>query len=648
MKVSALYAKIINLGTTFSHNSEINSRIRAVNSFCIGISLTAVFYSALSYWITKNYYLSGPSFCFSVAFAVPILFNHINRPLISKLTFLVVANALVLYFACAFGQRAMVEIVGVVLVGFPFLIATRSEKWLVKIGLVFPVLTFMLLMQSNYQLFPAIQGVESLQEYIKWSVIVVSLVFNYAIYRLFSRHLNRLVSRLFGQYYQLQASKEAIIRHQNELMSLNQELETHHQLLEQQVAERTLELQKSKEHLKASLRDVEIAREQAEAANQAKSQFLANMSHEIRTPLNAIVGFSEIMLGEITDKIPDDFVQYLENIRTSGKNLSELINNVLDLSKIEAGKFNLCIGPVSLEAVSKSVYQINRIKAIEKGVRFTYESDTLTPAFVDTDRTMINQILMNLVSNAIKFTDEGKAVTLRVETDRKRMITKFYVIDQGIGILPERQASVFDPFVQADTTITRRYGGTGLGLSITQKLVAALGGDITLSSSVGNGSTFIVSLPYQLSTPMPAGIEGMGPTSSNYKFSPDNVVLLVEDNRVNQLVVAALFKRLGLGLQIANNGVEGIEKVKELQPDLVLMDIHMPQMDGLEATRRLREDPAYQQLPIIAMSADAFEEQQAEARAAGMSDYTTKPIEFEKLIQLLSRYLVTEAEEVVP
>ncbi len=647
-KLASGYANARTSLNEFLFQNEAKSRIQLVSIFSIFGSSIATFYAITYLLLEADRIMIWVSAGCGVTLLIPPLLNRLRYHIVAKYVFLIVFSFLALVYASALGRNGLVEVLVVTLVGYPFIIADKKEKALVRIGVALPFLAFILIIWSDYQLFPRVHEEGStLSQYTRWSIFLASIGFNGIVFWVFTKQHAHLLTQMFEQYYELSVNKEQLLQHQEELIVFNEQLEQHRLNLEKEVDAQTKDLRESKNRLKKSLSDVEATRAHAEAANQAKSNFLANMSHEIRTPLNAIVGFSEIMINEIeVANVPPTFLQYLENVRMSGKNLAELINNILDLSKIEAGKFNLSKGAVATESICNGVYQINRIKALEKGVKFSYASGDVIPGCIETDRTMLNQILMNLVSNAIKFTDEGKKVDLTLEADTTAKVLRFSVTDQGIGIPPERQASIFEPFEQADNTITRKYGGTGLGLSITQKLVDILGGTLALESTVGQGSTFTFTLPYEEASCPEIEPEVRTITPGKYHFTAENSVLLVEDNKVNQLVVVALFKRLGITLHLANNGQEGIERVEELKPNLVLMDIHMPVMDGLEATRRLRQNPAYTNLPIIAMSADAFEEQQSEARAAGMNDYTTKPIEFDKLIQLLSYYLEVELEEV--
>ncbi|MGR3218524.1 MAG: transporter substrate-binding domain-containing protein [Candidatus Anammoxibacter sp.] len=379
-----------------------------------------------------------------------------------------------------------------------------------------------------------------------------------------------------------------------------------------------------------------ISRNEAEAATLAKSYFLANMSHEIRTPLNSIVGFSQILLKDSENQaLTEEFKQFLRNIKTSGENLSELINNILDLSKIEAGKTTVSMENLNLKLLVQGIFHTNKTQSIEKDIRFTYSYDPNLPEIIYSDRTKINQILMNLTNNAIKFTDAGKDVSLKVV--REKDVIVFEVKDRGIGISPDRQTSIFKPFEQAESSTTRLYGGTGLGLSIVKSMVNLLKGEITLKSEEGKGSTFILKIPLVESDEELATEEMSGWNDIN--FSADNKILIVEDNTMNQQMLQALFKKLGLKVSIASDGASGIEMAISLKPDLIIMDMHMPKMDGLETTRRIRLNPECKDIPVIFLSADALSNRQKQVKDEGIADYLTKPLNINKLINVMVKYL---------
>jgi len=375
--------------------------------------------------------------------------------------------------------------------------------------------------------------------------------------------------------------------------------------------------------------------EDLKKADKYKSEFLANMSHEIRTPLNSIIGFSQILLKKALQMdLSNDFVEYLKNIEISGDNLSELINNILDLSKIEAGKLDVSLENLNIRLLVQSIFHINKALAIKKEIQLQYEISPSVPEFIYSDRAKVNQILMNLLSNAIKFTPTGRSVRLKVLQNNSQIIIS--VNDEGIAIPKERQYLVFEPFEQIDSSLGKKYRGTGLGLSIVKSMVDLLGGSIDVESEVGVGSTFIVRLPL-----IEGDVNKLEETTpfEDVSFYKNNKILVIEDNSINQNMIRAIFKEFGLEISISDNGKTGINKALELQPDLVLMDIHMPGMNGFDAAKEILQHPKGTEIPIVILSADVFNFQEELACKSGIRDHLTKPIQIEKLMKILLKYL---------
>ncbi|MBU0673364.1 MAG: response regulator [Proteobacteria bacterium] len=415
--------------------------------------------------------------------------------------------------------------------------------------------------------------------------------------------------------------------------------------LESEIAGRTAELRETNQRL--------------ETASRMKSDFLANMSHELRTPMNAIIGFSGIL--EETP-LNGEQLDYARTIRTSADSLLALINDILDLAKIEAGKLSLEINPYDLKELVESVTAMFRIPAKEKGVDVSWYIDSqLTDQYCG-DSNRLRQILVNLLGNAMKFTESG-GIEVRVEalrdTGGDEIQVRFSVRDTGIGIPAERQKAIFEKFEQADTSTTRKYGGTGLGLSICAQLVELMGGTIDLTSTSGKGSCFFFVIPLisiredEKESCGSSTIKQAAGSSVHLKVSEGGRrVLLVEDNPVNQKLAMLLLQRQGCLVQVANDGVEALERLKDDFYDLVFMDIQMPNLDGLGATRRIRElerteeGAGYRALadrdhpiPIVGLSAHARQEDQDQCLKVGMDAYLTKPIIKDQLIKVIQRFL---------
>jgi signal transduction histidine kinase/CheY-like chemotaxis protein len=399
--------------------------------------------------------------------------------------------------------------------------------------------------------------------------------------------------------------------------------------------------------LKKLNEQLQLARQQADSANLGKSQFLANMSHELRTPFNGVMGLLDLLQKTPLNPEQSDLVQVAND---SANHLLMLLNDILDMSALEAGKISLHMEPVHWPSFLRGIQAIFQPLAAQKNLHFEIHNQFEEELWLETDSTRQRQILFNLITNAIKFTEQGQVIlhVRRFDDEEKRPWMELRVQDSGIGMDEKALGQLFQRFFQVDSGLSRQFAGTGLGLQISLSLARLMGGDITVHSLPQQGSTFTVVLPLRLGVPpQPTAALPMASPAKAEVLAPglnSSVrILVAEDNPVNQKYLSLILARMGYQAKFCDNGQQALEAVVQAEFDLVLMDIHMPVMDGLSATRAIRAMAGPKsQTPIIALTADVLQDAKDQAKAAGVSGFIAKPIKPEELELVINNMLASE------
>ncbi|MBD2438324.1 response regulator [Nostoc sp. FACHB-110] len=405
-------------------------------------------------------------------------------------------------------------------------------------------------------------------------------------------------------------------------------------------------LKEAEAQLRHSTERISLANAELARAARLKDEFLATMSHELRTPLNSILGLCEVLLEDIFGILNERQRRYLQIIEKSGQHLLALISDILDLSKIESGEVKVEIKAVSLHSVCKSSLSFVRQQAQNKHIQLTCEIDD-TILEIPADERRLVQVLVNLLSNAVKFTPDGGQVKLTAQINYSQQAVELQVTDNGIGIPQEQLSQIFQPFIQLDSSLSRRYAGTGLGLPIVQRIVDLHGGSISVNSEVGQGSCFTILLPWyppsppensvqEPKVPLASAVDELSKTESQLSGK----ILLAEDNEANITTLFNYLEARNFQIVLASNGLQAVQMAKQHQPDLIVMDIQMPEMDGLEATRRIRADCQTNSIPIIALTALAMPGDLERCLAAGVNDYLAKPVKLKHLVERIKQLLI--------
>jgi signal transduction histidine kinase/CheY-like chemotaxis protein len=573
--------------------------LNSVSFFLAGVSILFL----VAFQINESVSLTWFFLSEAIAFLLIPLLARQGFEKAAKMLLIAYADIGIVILSAVFGGDAMIQAFFIPAMGLSILMFDNTQVYLRNIGILLSILSYFIL---DYIIFERISMTESGFSLVRWAVLTGSFVTSWLIFNTFSQF------------------KESAEQQTLELLQKEQELNQ--------------ELSKKQDKLETYINQLEVATEELAKSTKAKSEFLATMSHEIRTPMNAILGMTHLLKQDSPRK---DQVEPINILDFSGRTLLSLIDDVLDFSKIEAGKIEFENIEFELSKLISVIMESFKATASNKGIELKNEIEKGIPNVLIGDPARLTQILNNLVSNALKFTEEGQ-VKVEVSTvgdydDAVRL--KFSIKDTGIGIEEERVDSIFESFTQASQNTKRLFGGTGLGLTISKQLAELQGGNISVESKEGVGSTFMVELTFDKATSTTEVEEHTKKEADTHTITGLKV-LLAEDNVVNQKVMIRFLERWNIEMEVVNNGEEALEALKESNFDVILMDLQMPKMDGYEASEQIRklDDPYKRNTPIIALTAAALKEVREKVYASGMNDFVTKPFNPVDLEQKLFNY----------
>lgn len=587
------------------------SVLNSVSFFLAGVSLLFL----IAFQINESVSLSWFFVSIAIAFLLIPFLARQGFENTAKMMLILYIDIGIIVLSAVFGNEAMIQAFFVPAIGLSVLLFDKNHVYLRNTGIALSVISFVIL---DYIIFDRVSIDELGYSWIRWSVLSCAFVTTWIIFNTFSEF------------------KETAEYQTLELLEKEKELNR--------------ELNLNQEKMREYIAQLEITSAELEKSTRAKSEFLATMSHEIRTPMNAILGMTHLLKQDDPRK---DQLEPINILDFSGKTLLSLIDDILDFSKIEAGKIEFENIEFELDRLIKVITESFRVTAENKGITMDIEVEEELPNVLVGDPARLTQILNNLISNALKFTEEGH-VSLKVRAiDRMddRVELQFEVSDTGIGIEKDRMDTIFDSFTQASQDTKRKFGGTGLGLTISRQLVELQGGSLYVESEPGEGSSFFVEMVFG---------KGKGKSVADMnKQDADTAealkgfrILLAEDNVVNQKVMQRFLQRWDVQLTIVEDGEQAVEEISKNNHDLILMDLQMPNMDGFDATARIRmlDDPYKRNIPIIALTAAALKEVREKVYASGMNDYVTKPFNpadmEQKLVQVATGTFVYNVPDV--